>query len=164
MLPRMYDSSLPDLTAEITEPRLARLYAYWLERKGSRRFPARRDLDPVGLRYILGHLMLLDVLREPLRFRYRLHGSEITLRVGYDLTGKFLDDIPDPDYRAYAIRRCEALLASGEPLAIRRDRTIDGKSRSYDALWLPFSEDGENVTMLLCALIYRDLRRLRCVV
>lgn len=154
----MSDTQLSELAAGIKEPRLARLYAYWQSRKGNRRFPTRRDLDPVDLRYILGHLMLLDVLRDPLRFRYRLHGAEITARVQYDLTGKFLDDIPDPDYRDYAVRRCEGLVASGEPLVIRRERALDGRLRPYEALWLPFSEDGVNVTMLLCALLYDELR------
>lgn len=154
----MDGTHLPDLAAGIHEPRLARLYAYWLGLKGDRRFPARRDLDPVDLRYVLGHLLLLDVLRHPLRFRYRLHGAEITSRVGYDLTGKLLDEMPDPEYRDYAIRRCQELVETGEPLVIRRDRTLYGKPGSYEALWLPFSEDGVNVTMLLCGLIYDTSR------
>lgn len=154
----MDGTHLPDLAAGIREPRLARLYAYWLGLKGDRRFPARRDLDPVDLRYVLGHLLLLDVLRDPLRFRYRLHGAEITSRVGYDLTGKLLDEMPDLEYRDYAIRRCQELAENGEPLVIRRDRTLYGKPGSYEALWLPFSEDGVNVTMLLCGLIYDTSR------
>ena len=154
----MDGTHLADVSAGIHDPRLARLYAYWAQRKGSRRFPARRDLDPVDLRYVLGHLMLLDVLRDPLRFRYRLHGAEITSRVGYDLTGRFLDEIPDPEYRDYAVSRCKALVESGEPLVTRRDRTLGGQLNSYEALWLPFSENGVNVTMLLCGLIYDPLR------
>jgi hypothetical protein len=152
----MYDAPLPDLAAQLRDPRLGRLYAYWLERKRGRRYPARRDLDPVDLRYILGHLMLLDVLREPLRFRFRLHGSEITSRVRYDLTGKFMDELPDPAYRDYAIARCKGLVATGEPLVIRRDRTLDGQPWVYEALWLPFAEDGTEITMLLCAMMYED--------
>jgi hypothetical protein len=155
----MYDAPLPDLAARIQEPRLGRLYAYWLERKGTRRYPARRDLDPVDLRYVLGHLMLLDVLHDPLRFRFRLHGTEITSRVQYDLTGKFLDELPDPAYRDYAVARCEGLVASGEPLVIRRGRTLDGQPWAYEALWLPFSENGTEITMLLCAMMYEDRQR-----
>jgi len=153
------DTYLPELAAGIRDPRLARLYAYWLDRKGVRRFPARRDLDPVDLRYILGHLLLIDVMPDPVRFRVRLHGSEIAARVHYDLTGKFLDELPDPVYRDYVLRRCDGLVAAGEPLVIRRDRTLDGRPRPYEALWLPFSEDGDNVTMLLCALLYDEVRR-----
>ena len=153
------DTHIPELAAGIVDERLSRLYAYWLKRKGSRRYPARRDLDPVDLRYVLGHLLLIDVLREPLRFRVRLHGAEMTARAHYDLTGKFLDELPDPAYRDYTLRRCEALVRSGEPLAVRRDRTLDGRPRPYEALWLPFSEDGVDVTMLVCGLIYSETGR-----
>jgi hypothetical protein len=31
---------------------------------------------------------------------------------------------------------------------------LDLRSRNYEALWLPFSEDDCTVTTLLCALIY----------
>jgi hypothetical protein len=159
----VHDPALPDLAHQIGEPRLARLYAYWLSRKGARRFPARRDLDPVDLRYVLGHLLLIDVLRDPLRFRFRLHGSQIVSRVQYDMTGKFVEDMPDPDYRDYVIRRCTGLIVSAEPLSLRRDRTLDGKPYSYEALWLPFSEDGNEITMLLCGMIYKDFHRHRPV-
>jgi hypothetical protein len=155
----MHDTNLPDLAAGIRDSRLARLYAYWHMRKGIRRFPARRDLDPVDLRYVLGHLLLIDVLRDPLRFRVRLHGSEITTRVRYDLTGKLLDELPDPDYRDYVVGRCQGLVKAAEPLVVRKDRSLDGRVQGYEALWLPFSEDGSEITMLLCGLVYDEVRR-----
>ena len=143
-----------DLTLEITEPRLLRLYHYWLDRRGERRFPARRDIDPLDFGYVLGYVLLIDVLRDPLRFRVRLHGTTMAERAGYELTGKLLSELPDAKYRDYVIERCEGLVASGMPVAVRHERLIDGRFQPYEALWLPFSEDAQNVTMLLCALIY----------
>ncbi|HEX3498365.1 MAG TPA: hypothetical protein VHT04_03490 [Stellaceae bacterium] len=35
---------------------------------------------------------------------------------------------------------------------------LDGRRRNYEALWLPFADDGSAVTMLLCALIYENRR------
>ena len=102
--------------------------------------------------------MLLDVLREPLRFFVRLHGSNMATRAGYDLTGKLLDDLPVPEYRAYVIARCKGLVNTGAPLAVRHDRLLGGHLQRYEALWLPFSSNGADVTMLLCALIYNDAR------
>jgi len=143
-----------DLAAQIRDPRLARLYAYWVECRGARRFPARRDIDPLEFGYVLGHIMMLDVLVEPLRFRVRLHGTGMVTRAQYDLTGKFLDDLPITEYRAYVTERCRSLVADGEPQLVHHDRVLDGHKRRYEALWLPFSDDGVTVTMLLCALIY----------
>ena len=139
---------------ELRDPRLQRLFAYWCAAKRARRMPARRDLDPLEFPYALGYVMLIDVLREPLRFHVRLHGTQITQRVFYDLTGKLLDEIPDPEYRRYAIKRCRALVDTAQPLRVQQDREIDGRIHRYEALWLPLSDDQVRVTMLMCGLIY----------
>ncbi len=139
-----------DLAARIRDPRLQRFYEYW---------PARRDIDPLDFPYLLGHILLVDVLESPLRFRVRLHGSHMVARAQYDLTGKLLDELPINDYRAYVMERCRKLVASGEPAIVHHDRPLDGRIHRYEALWLPFSEDGVRVTMLLAALIYDRQRR-----
>jgi hypothetical protein len=33
---------------------------------------------------------------------------------------------------------------------------LDGRRRTYEALWLPLADDGSAVTMLLCALVYEN--------
>jgi hypothetical protein len=147
--------TMPDLSRELVEPRLHKLYDYWCARRRGRRWPARRDLDPLDFSYVLGHVMLIDVLREPLRFRVRLHGTEIVTRVHYDLTGKLLDELPDSEYRAYALERCRRLVETAEPLRVVQDRELDGRIHRYEALWLPLSDDAARVTMLMCALIYQ---------
>jgi hypothetical protein len=149
-----FGSDVQELPSQIEDPRLSQLYDYWLSRKRNRCFPSRRDIDPLDFRYVLGHVMLVDVLCDPLRFRVRLHGSEMVRRASYDLTGKFLDDLPVADYRDYVIDRCKGLVADGKPILVHHNRILDGKLRQYEALWLPFSESGVEVSMLLCALIY----------
>jgi len=148
--------SAPDLASQIREPNLARLYEYWIRRKGCRLLPARRDIDPLDFGYLMGSIMLLDVLSDPVRFRCRLHGTALVTRAGYDLTGKLLDAMPAANYRSYVIERSMALVEGRAPVVIRHNRVLDGKYRGYEALWLPFADDGENVNMLLCALIYED--------
>jgi len=148
--------SLRECASSIWEPRLRRLYSYWLERTGSRRFPARRDIDPLDIPYILPHLMLVDVLRHPLRFSVRVHGTERARRAGYDLTGKPLDGIPNPEYRSYAIERCKGLVETKEPTLVHYARELDGRYYRYEALWLPLSEDGKRVSQLISALLYQN--------
>ena len=101
--------------------------------------------------------MLVDVLRDPVRFRVRLHGSDMARRASYDLTGKFLDDLPIADYRDYVIDRCEGLVADGEPVLVHHNRVLDYKLRQYEVLWLP-SQKSASRCRLLCALIYDDDR------
>ncbi len=144
-----------DLAGEIRDPRLKKLHDYWQERRRGRRLPARHDIDPLDFSYILGHLLLVDVLGEPLRFRIRLHGVEMVDRAGYDLTGKFVDDLPDSDFRSYVLERCQKLVEAAQPIRIDHARALDGRMHRYEALWLPFSDDGSTVTMLMCALVYQ---------
>lgn len=54
--------------------------------------PSRADIDPVGLRFAMGCMILINVLREPLRFRYRLTGTLLARFLKRDLTGKLLDE------------------------------------------------------------------------
>src|SRR5580704_3028943 len=104
--------------------------------------------------------MLVDVLHDPLRFRVRLHGTEMVHEAHYELTGKFLDELPVADYRDYVIEQCKGLISCGEPLVVHHNRILDCRLRQYEALWLPFSDDDRAVTTLLCALIYdRDRGR-----
>jgi hypothetical protein len=71
-----------------------------------------------------------------------------------DMTGKSLDEVPRPEYRAYVLDRCRGLAASGEPLVLMHDLILDGSISRYEALWLPLSGDAAHVDLLICAMIY----------
>lgn len=142
------------------DPRLKRFYAYWEERRGARRFPARRDLDPVDFAYILGFIMLMEVHREPLRFRFRLHGTELVRHGGYDMTGKWLEDLPGAENQRAMLERCLSLVETGKPQFVRSERLLDGRLLRYEAVWVPLSDDGETINMLMRALCYRDAKPL----
>lgn len=145
-----------DIAAGIRDRKLRRFYDYWREKRGERRMPARRDIDPLDFPYMLGNLMLFDVLADPQRFRVRLHGANVAARMQYDMTGKLLDEVPRPEWRAYIIERCRGLAEAGEPLLLSNDLWLDGRTSHYEALWLPLSDDGVRVTMLVCGLIYGE--------
>jgi hypothetical protein len=147
----------PDIAAGIRAPRLQRFYAYWQSKCAGRRMPARQDIDPLDFPYMLGNLMLIDVLAEPQRFRVRLHGTNIVARMHHDMTGKLLDEVPAPQWRGYVLDRCRGLAASGEPLLLMNELALDGWMSRYEALWLPFSDDGGTVDLLVCGMIYGEL-------
>lgn len=141
----------------ITDPRLQRLYQYWLAKRGDRAFPARADLDPVDMGFVIGNLILIDVIDgSPLDFRIRLHGTNLVQRVGYELTGKTLDALPQQEFRAVARDSFTQVAGSGKPLHAARDRFFDERRHRYETIILPLSADGERVDMLLCGMIYDD--------
>ncbi len=100
--------------------------------------------------------MLFDVLRDPQRFRVRLHGANLVTRMNYDMTGKRVDELPRPEYRAYVLERCRGLAASGKPLVLNHDLILDGWISRYEALWLPLSGDGTHIDLLICAIIFGE--------
>ena len=133
-----------------TAPLLRRLHADWEVRRAGRRFPARRDLDPLDLRYILGDLNLIEVLRDPLRFRFRLFGSNIALLLGRDLTGQTLDALPDPDYRELVRSHCAEVAERRAPTLRRYCRKpVGDRVLNLEMLVLPLGEDETRVDMLL---------------
>jgi hypothetical protein len=137
------------------EQRLDALLAYWERKRGARAFPARADIDPLELGFILGHLLLVDVQREPLRYRIRLHGTELAKRAGYDMTGKMLDTLRVPEFRELARRSFTKVVETRAPFRASRDRIIDRRRHRYDTLMLPLGGDAQ-VDMLLIGLIYED--------
>lgn len=144
---------------EIASPRLRRLYEYWCERRRGRRFPARADVDPLDLSFLLGNLILADVVEgDPPAFYIRLHGTNLAERSGYELTGKMLTDLPVGEYRALAVESFTQVAKTGEPVHGHRNRVLDGRLRQYEALILPLSKDGERVDMLMIGMIYSDER------
>jgi hypothetical protein len=143
----------------IVNPRLRRLYEYWRERRGERRFPARADIEPLDLTFLMGNLILVEVIQgEPLDFRIRLHGTNLVQRAGYELTGKMLNELPITQFRQLAMDTFRHVATTGKPFRGYRDRVLDDRTHRYETVMLPLSNDGEQVDMLLVGLIYADER------
>jgi hypothetical protein len=145
-----------EFLAQIRHPDGRRLYDYWNARRAGRRYPSRQDIDPLDLTFAFGNLLLVDVLRDPLQFRFRLIGTQIIQRMGWDLTGKTVDDIPDPTYREETRAAYRAAVESGQPTVSQHERVIRGQPRRFEVLRLPLSDDDNAINMLLSAVLYFD--------
>lgn len=134
------------------------LYRDWDARRAGRPFPARADFDPLELRYILGNLSLVDVLRDPLRFVFRLHASQNAARLGADLTGKELAAMPAWTDPACVRAQYEHVVASRAPHVRWSVGThADGSKWEYEVLVLPLSTGGDTVDMLMAGMSWTAL-------
>lgn len=138
--------------SELNQPLLLQLYAYWNGRRDSRRFPVREYIDPLDLKFILGSLILIDIEPDPLRFRYRLFGSEIARRQGFDMTGKYNDQHPWPEFAARVRDVYKGVMENGEPALIRRRGLIGDQPMDHQSLILPLGRD--KVEMILVGVIF----------
>lgn len=145
---------MADFRESIEHPDLRTLYDYWNGRRCGRRWPARSDINPVELKFALGNMSLIDVSRDPLRFTFRLVGTLFSQRLGAELTGKTVDDIPDAAYRERVNAAYREVVEAGEPNVTQGERIFDDKPRRFETLRLPLSEDGKSVTMILICALY----------
>jgi hypothetical protein len=66
-----------------------RLYSYWQSKCVCGRPPSRSEIDPpIDIPSLAANLMIVDI--EPEGYRFRLVGSGITSRLGFDITGSLL--------------------------------------------------------------------------
>ncbi len=144
----------------IKHPKLQQLFDYWESKRGQRKMPSRADIDPLDMSFIIGNLILVDVIAgTPLGFRIRLHGTNLTERVGYDLTGKMLAELPQVEFRDLSRLSFTKVSNTGRPLCAVRDRVLDDRALRYETVILPLSGDDAQVDMLLCGLVYDDESR-----
>jgi len=139
-------------------PALQRLYQDWDDRRRGREFPARSDFDPRELKYVLGNLALIDVLRDPLRFRFRLHPTNMVARLGVDLTGKFIDELADRHHFLLAREHFTVVVETRLP-AVRNRHGVktDHQVWNCEILVLPLSETGSNIDMLMGCVIWDEI-------
>jgi hypothetical protein len=145
---------MSEFRERIQHPDLRTLYDYWDGRRRGRRWPARADINPVDLKFALGNLTLIDVHYDPLDFTFRLSGTLFSQRMGMDFTGKSVNDIPDPAYRAEVFETYRRAVETGSPSVTLSERVLDGQPRKFEILRLPLSEDGETINMLLICPLY----------
>ena len=134
---------------------LKNLLQIWETLRRGRQMPARADLDLFDLKVHLGDLFLVDVEREPRRFRYRLVGTRITQAVERDATGKYFDEIYAGSLlETWTEGHCRAVNEQA-PLRVF-SRTGDPYTRiyAYEGLLLPLAADGETVNMVLGELLF----------
>jgi hypothetical protein len=146
-----------DFSAELQSPTLQRLYRYWRGKwQDGDRLPGRSDIDPLDFSYALGDVTLVDVLQEPLRFRFRLDGTRHVEHFGFDMTGQMLDDFPEPGMQQSIFESYRDIVENRTPRRRYRDLTADGRPFRYEALLLPLASDGEHVDMIIVAIAFQD--------
>jgi hypothetical protein len=142
---------------ELDDSRLRRLFAYWLEKRGDRPFPAKAEIDPVEFPYILGYVTLVDVERDPRRYRFRLDGSILVALSGTDYTGRYLDELPGEQYVAFITETYDRVVDSGEPFRYRKNELLDQQLFSEETIILPIGDAPPKVDMLVVAVIPGEL-------
>ncbi|MCW5751281.1 MAG: PAS domain-containing protein [Alphaproteobacteria bacterium] len=139
-------------------PKILALHEYWKSIHPQEGLPSRRDLDPIDIPQLLPSIWLLDVQRDPWRFRYRLMGSRIvaTMEGQRNYTGRWLDEV-HPNFRSEegVEQRYVRVAAEGRP-SWRQGQPSFRLVRDWVSIQnvvLPLASDHVQVDMLLCGSV-----------
>jgi hypothetical protein len=148
---------LERLSPEETEDRVAAshpdiraMVEYWRMKAGARRMPRRTDIEPIDIKAFLPRVTLVDVVPDARRFVYRLVGTEEVASRGSDPTGRSVGEAYFAASAEESLIYYEHVAGTGEPYCYRGNyHAPDGAPEKQDVIFLPLSEDGESVNMIL---------------
>lgn len=148
--------------AEQIESRLIRqLFVYWQSKCGAGgRIPRRADIDPAEIPRLIPNSLIVDVEYNPFRVRYRLVGTKVVQATGFEITGKYLDEIVLADDEGPFLESYQTACMTKAPILTRIKWHLDAETTGeYDACFLPLSDDGETVNKVLSMECYESIER-----
>lgn len=135
---------------------LGALLCYWEKKRGKRRMPARRDIDPIEMdRRVLPQLMLCELSGHGNVIRFRLVGTSLAKRFGFDPTGQCLGDFAQSPYLDFLGGLMRRSYAEAAPIYAESAFHWGAKGK-LDAhhLLLPLSVSGSETGILLVAAAF----------
>ncbi|MEQ9609641.1 MAG: PAS domain-containing protein [Kiloniellaceae bacterium] len=130
------------------------LYNYWQQLARGRLVPSRADIDPACIVAVLPHIGLFDVESNPRRYRIRLMGTRIVSWYGCDLTGRYLDEIDFGTGDGFTFSLLDQVVDRRVPGYMSGEYTKqDGRTIRYERLYMPLSDDGATVNMVIGAAL-----------
>ena len=134
---------------EIVGPALS----YWESIRGSRAMPRRSEIDPAEIPGLLPFVMLVDVLENPVDFRFRLVGTEIDAITAVSLRGQRFSESrqlgPGSNvWNAYLSVATTQQPSTGKVDYVGADRYV----RAIRHCLMPLSDDGERANMIFVAV------------
>jgi hypothetical protein len=139
---------------EVSRRNLRRLVEHWDAVRGGRQMPARRDVHPEDLAFMLGQVMLIDVheVERPkaaLAFRFRLVGTLIEEAGHPGLQGRWVHELSPDVYRRLVHFGYALAVNERAPNFYRVALDHAGQKLRYERVVLPLSQDGGRIDTLL---------------
>lgn len=143
------EDSQPDWTSRKLS-RLDRLQAYWQSRRRGRTVPLRRDIDPGDLKELLPYVIIAELHHDPFRVRYRLGGTAVNSALGYNIAGRWLDEMDVAGGQTTWTDIYRRVVETRRPVFGCSVGKLSGVTMfSCDFAVFPLSHDGETVDQCL---------------
>jgi hypothetical protein len=147
-------SSTP-LDTQHWDKRVRALYEYWRAIHQPTGLPGRQHFDPLKIPTLLPWLWLVDIHRDPLRFKFRLYGTQHILPSGGDHTGKWIDEAY-ANFTASDVYPDYVDVAEKAAVSYRKGRASYHAPdyKELERVMLPLAADGSTVDMILAITVY----------
>ena len=152
------DMASSDDVAIVQSQRIRRLNVYWQARANGK-VPSRSEIDPVDVRDLLPNLVMIDVIGDPARFRYRLVGTRVVQYTGFDFTGRCIDEMVFQG-RDFILECYRRMLAEKRPVFGHYAWLV--RSRHFGQCEFgvfPLSDDGTTVNRVIGIEDYERMER-----
>jgi hypothetical protein len=138
-------------SAEAVEaPELQFLLRYWTGLCGAQSLPRVEQITPFDMRPALGYVALVDAIESGWDGRYRLYGSRIAERVGFDMTGRRVSELGPGGYLPIFARALyRAVHVARRPVLAAYRPPIDLSATSWRWLVLPLTGTANDVVRFL---------------
>lgn len=140
----------------VRAPTVRELYEHWLKLRGTRRFPAKTQIDIADIPHLASALMLLKVTYEPLDFEYRIIGDDIANRLG-NVKGRRVRQAALLNVDASAYRNYCAVVEAGKPQFMEGWAAIPYQPDEpclLSRVHCPLAEDGETIDHILSCVAF----------
>lgn len=129
---------------------------YWDNLRGDLPMPHRDDLDPVAIGRFLPYVLLVEVLKNPLDFRFRICGEHFISNTGSNPTNARLREIAgDWGIGEVMFDAFEIVVEAERPRTLEiQYRTMRGTPRIASNLILPFADNHKTVGSLLIGVVF----------
>lgn len=126
-------------------------YAYWLDLKANTQVPENEAFDILELPHLVQDISLVERCGDRLLIRYS--GANFTDETGQDLTGLYMDELPN---FASMLERARLCLKTREPYVVM-DHPVTWTSRDYkkySTLVVPLTNAERKVVRLVYIMTY----------
>jgi len=126
-------------------------FRYWQSKRQGTEIPARSAFDPmIEIPTLVRFMMLKDVRREPLDFRYRLVGTGLRTHMTKDWTGAWMSEVEYQRAPSTIWDYHKQVAETGEPLFIKPNYVGPGKDYlAVESVMLPLAADHRTVDMIM---------------
>jgi hypothetical protein len=145
---------------DLSDPMVLEILNYWYAKRGARKMPSPKDIDPVDFARHLPHLMMIQVDYDPFRLTYRLIGEEVAYSHGINLRGRPVFDANEhtPQLGSMLHELYKAVATLHRPLGVGGSMEFGGRGHmSFEAAYMPLSFEGERTDRIFTVTSYKQL-------